>query len=127
MLSTNFKFYKSRIYLGFGYSITSQRLLDRTAQHIPKSIRNKSIPSRTLPTRNCKTKISTIHNCDSAIGFYLLQNDEYAKFYNDQQFSILAKARTPFHLAALEATYITIHQSYVVIKNLYTHFKFHIK
>ena len=30
--------------------------------------------------------------------------------YNDQQFSILAKARTPFHLAALEATYITIHQ-----------------
>ena len=32
------------------------------------------------------------------------------KFYNDQQFSILAKARTPFHLAALQATYITIHQ-----------------
>ena len=29
---------------------------------------------------------------------------------NDQQFSILAKARTPFHLAALEAAYITIHQ-----------------
>ena len=32
------------------------------------------------------------------------------RHYNDQQFSILAKARTPFHLAALEATYITIHQ-----------------
>ena len=57
-----------------------------------------------------KTKISLIHNCDSAIGLHLIQNDKCAKFYNDQQFSILAKARTPFHLAALEATYITIHQ-----------------
>ena len=91
-------------------SRTSQRLHDRIAQHIPKSIRNKSIPSRTLPTRDCKTKTSSSHNCDSAIGLHLLQNDECAKFYNDQQFSILAKARTPFHLAALEATYITIHQ-----------------
>ena len=89
---------------------TSQRLHDRITQHIPKSIRNKSIPSRTLPTRDCKTKTSSIHNCDSAIGLHLLQNDECAKFYNDQQFSILAKAQTPFHLAALEATYITIHQ-----------------
>ena len=56
-----------------------------------------------------KQKISTIHNCDSAIELHLLQNDECAEFYNDQQFSILAKAGTPFHLAALEATYITIH------------------
>ena len=89
---------------------TCQRLHDRIAQHIPKSIRNKSIPSRTLPTRDCKTKISSIYNCDSAIGLHLLQNDECTEFYNDQQFSIFAKARTPFHLAALEATYITIHQ-----------------
>ena len=89
---------------------TCQRLHDRIAQHIPKSIRNKFTPSRTLPTRDCKTKISTIHNCDSAIGLHLLQNDEFAKYYIDQQFSILAKARTPFHLAALEATYITIYQ-----------------
>ena len=34
-----------------------------------------------------------------------------------QQFSISAKARTPFHLA---------NRSYVVILNLYTYFKFHI-
>ena len=44
------------------------------------------------------------------LDFTYYKNDECAKFYNDQQFSILAKARTPFHLAALEATYITIHQ-----------------
>ena len=59
-----------------------------------------------LPTRDCKTKISSVQNCDSAIG----QNDECAKFYNDQQFSILAKARTPFHFAAFKTTNITIHQ-----------------
>ena len=63
---------------------------------------------RTLPTRDCKTKVSSIYNCDSAIGLHLLQNNEYAKFYNDQQFLILAKARTPFHFAALEATYVVI-------------------
>ena len=86
---------------------TSQRLHDRIAQHIPKSIRNKCILSMTLPIRDCKIRISTIHNCDSAIGLHLLQNDECAKFYNDQQFLILIKARTPFHLPALKAT---IHQ-----------------
>ena len=75
-----------------------------------KSAVQKCYEARTFPTRVCKTKISTIRNRDSAIGLHLLQNDECAKFYNDQQFSILAKARTSFHLAALEATYIKIHQ-----------------
>ena len=37
---------------------TSQRFRDRITQHIPKSTRNNSIPLRTLPTRDCKTKIS---------------------------------------------------------------------
>ena len=50
-------------------------------------------PSKTNPYSqepcqigNCKTKISLIHNCDSAIGPHLQQNDEYAKFYNNQHF-----------------------------------------
>ena len=81
-------------------------LHDKIAQHIPKSIRNKSIPLRTLPTRDCKTKTSSSHNCDSTIGLHLLQCDKCAKFYSDQQFSILAKVPTPFHLAAVEATNI---------------------
>ena len=91
---------------------TSQRLHDRIAQHIPKSIQNKFIPSRTEEpcqhaTATMQNKISTIHSCDSAIGLHLLQNDECANFKGDQQFSILAKARTPFHLATLEATHFT--------------------
>ena len=87
---------------------TSLRLHDGIPQHIQKTIRNKSIPLRTLPTRDCKTKISTIHYCNSAIGSYLLQNDECTKFYNDQQFSILAKARTQFHLATLGYVYMRL-------------------
>ena len=67
-------------------------------------------PQEPCQHATAKQKTSSSHNCDFAIGLHLLQNDECAKFDNDQQFSILAKARTPFHLAALEATYITIHQ-----------------
>jgi len=44
--------------------------------------------------------------CDSAVGLHLLQNKQCANNYNDQQFSILARARSAFHLSALEVTYI---------------------
>jgi len=42
----------------------------------------------------------------SAIGLHFLQNKDWANNYNDQQFSILCKARSTFHLSALEAIYI---------------------
>ena len=44
--------------------------------------------------------------CDSAIGLHLLQNPDCTAHYRDRQFSILAKARTRFHLAAVEAIFI---------------------
>ena len=43
-------------------------------------------------------------DCDSIISLQLLQNPDCASQYNADQFSILAKARTQFHVAALEAT-----------------------
>jgi len=54
-----------------------------------------------------KQKINTTKSpqCDSAIGIHL-QNKKCANNYNDQQFSILARARIAFHLPALEATCI---------------------
>ena len=86
---------------------TSLRLQERITQHIPKSIRNKEKPTKVLPRRNCKTKTSLNQlECDSAIGLHLLQNPDCAAHYHDRQFSILANARTQFHLAALEATFI---------------------
>ena len=88
---------------------TFQRLHNRIAQPIPKSTETKPNPQESCQHIN-KTKILTIHSWNSVTELHLLQNDESAKFYNDQQFSILGKAQTPFHLAALEATYITIHQ-----------------
>jgi len=58
--------------------------------------------------RNCKEKINTtkLPQCDSVIGLHLLQNKQFANNYNDQQSSILARAKSTFHLSALKATYI---------------------
>ena len=90
---------------------TFLRLLERITQHIPKSIRNKEKPTKVLPRRNCKTKTPLNQlECDSAIGLHLLQNLDCAALYHDLQFSILAKARTQFHLAALEAIFIKTQQ-----------------
>ena len=80
---------------------------DRINQHIPKSIRTRHQQQKFQPQRNCK-KTSTEINCDSAIGQHLLQNKTCANNFNTNQFSILAKARTQFHLSTLEATFIRI-------------------
>jgi len=64
--------------------------------------------TKILAKRNCKEMINTSKNsqCDSKSGLHLLQNKQYANNYNDEQFSILARARSPFQLSTLEATYI---------------------
>ena len=91
---------------------TSQRLQDRIKQHVPKSIRyGTSSPKRDLPIRKCKystkstTQIQSLTH-DSAIGLHLLRNPTCAQHYDDSMFSILAKGPSPFHLSALEATFI---------------------
>ena len=43
---------------------------------------------------------------DSAIGNHLSQNPTCAQHYDDSRFSILVQGRSPFHLSALEATFI---------------------
>ena len=45
--------------------------------------------------------------CDSAIGTHLLKHPSCALHYNDDQFSIVLKARSEFHLAILESIHIT--------------------
>ena len=86
---------------------TTQRLQDRINQHIPKSIRTGHQQQKFQPQQNCKKTLTEI-NCDSAIGQHLLQNKTCANNFNTNQFSILAKARTQFHLSTLEATFIRI-------------------
>ena len=85
---------------------TSQRLQDRIRQHVPKSIRNKTNQERIQPTRKSKINSSS-PNCDSAIGTHLLKHPNCALHYNDDQFSILSKPRSKFHLAVLESIHIT--------------------
>ena len=89
---------------------TSQRLQDRIKQHVPKSIRSGvSSQKRVLPARDCKSSSQSAPQdlaSDSAIGLHLLQNPTCAQHHDDSRFSILAKGRSPFHLSALEATFI---------------------
>ena len=59
------------------------------------------MPSKVLPRQNCKAKTPLYQlECDWAIGLHIFQNPDCAAQYHDRQFSILAKARTQFHLAA---------------------------
>ena len=86
---------------------TAQRLQDRIKQHVPKSLRQHTTSQRVQPNRACKRKQPT-PECDSAIGQHLLENNQCAANYNDDQFSILDTARSPFHLSLLEASYIKV-------------------
>ena len=89
---------------------TSQRMQDRTKQHVTKSIRSCSSSQKRLrPARRCKSSTQTNTQSlasDSAIRLHLLQNPTCAQHYDDRRFSILAQGRSPFHLSALEATFI---------------------
>ena len=69
---------------------------------VPKAIRNNEKPTEVLPIRNCNISLPLNQlNRDSAVGLHLLQNPDCAAHYNGNQFSISAKVRTQFHLAAL--------------------------
>ena len=81
---------------GSGYvGRTSQILWKRIGQHVPPIIRSPS-------GRKCKLpKFSS-----SAVGQHLLENPNCAHHYADSRFSILARARSDYHLAVLEAIFI---------------------
>ena len=89
---------------------TSQTLQDRIKLHVPKSIRSfSSSPKRFLPSRWCKSSTQTNTQSlasDSAIGLHILQNPTCDQHYDDSRFSVLVQGRSPFHLSALEATFI---------------------
>ena len=86
---------------------TSQRLQQRIKQHVPKTILQEHISQdRSTLARSCKPiKSFKADTFFSAIR-HLLQNSTRAREYNDNKFSILARARTSFHLSTLEATYL---------------------
>ena len=86
---------------------TSQRLQDRIKQHVPQWLRQLlTRPRRSQPHRSCK-RTDTKPDCNSAIGQHLLDNDRCALNYDDKRFSILAAARSSFHLNLLEQWFIT--------------------
>ena len=85
---------------------TSQRLEERIKQHTPKSITNPPTPHirQSFPRPGKDTNPRQFH--EYAIGQHLFDNAQCALHYNKDKFSVLARARTSFHLSALEATFI---------------------
>ena len=85
---------------------TSQRLQNRIKQYVLQWLRQQlTRPRRSQPHISCK-RTDTKPDCDSAIDQHLLDNDRCALNYDNKRFSILAAARSFFHLNLLEATYI---------------------
>ena len=85
---------------------TSQRLQNRIKQHVPQWLRQQlTRPRRSQPHRSYKRN-DTKPDCDSAIGQHLLENDQCTLNYDNKRFSILATARSSFHLDLIEAAYI---------------------
>ena len=75
------------------------------------SVNGTSSPKRDIPIRKCKYSTKSITQIQSlthgsAIKLHLLLNLTCAQHYDDSMFSILSKGHLPFHLSALEATFI---------------------
>ena len=75
---------------------TEQRLADRITQHVPSTIRKPKVGKK-LPDASKQS---------SAIAKHLCENAECAAAYDPDRFTVLDQARTSFHLATLEASYI---------------------
>ena len=71
--------YKHKCYCDSRYvGPTSQRLQDHIKQHVPQWLRQQlTRPRKSQPHRSCKRKDIKL-DCDSAIGQYLLENDQCA-------------------------------------------------
>ena len=68
-----------------------------------------TLPTSSFPARRCQSSTQTNTQSlasDSPVGLHHLQNPTCAQHYDDSRFSILAQGRSPFHLSALEATFI---------------------
>ena len=70
-------------------------------------IKNRTNQERKQPERPGKLANSISH-CDSAIGNHLLHNQKCASHYRYNQFFILPKARSDFHLSVLKSIFITL-------------------
>ena len=99
----------------------SPRLQDRINQHISRSKRSDKRRRKNLPNRECKITSTPSVYCDSAIVQHLLENEECAEHYNNAQLSILATARSLFHLSVLEATYTSSLQPVLCRQKAFIH------
>ena len=86
---------------------TSQWLEERIKQHVPRSITNPRASANCQSlSRSCKNNTRPQQFHKSAIGQHLLDNAQCTLHYSNENFSILTRGRSSFHLSALEVTFI---------------------
>ena len=107
-IQKSFVIYEYKCYCDSRYvGRTSQRLQDHIKQHVPQWLRQQlTRPRRSQPHRSCK-QTDTKLDCDCAIGQHFSNNDQLALNYDNKRFSILAAARSSFHLNLLEQCFLT--------------------
>ena len=106
MTSRQVVIFKLKVITHYKPTIYFRRLQDRIKQHVRQWLRQQlTRPRQSQPHRSCK-RTDTTPDCGSAIGQHLLDNDQCALNYDNKRFSILAAARSSFHLNLLEAAYI---------------------
>ena len=76
-------------------NLSALALLPRNAYFLPVGA---NLPPRPIPSTLLLIQ---------PIGLHLIQKPVCAQHYDDSRFSVLAQGRSPFHLSALEATFIT--------------------
>ena len=73
---------------------TSNNLINRINQHLPKTLLNK------IKVFNKEKKVDNLQkiNSSSAIGQHLINNSKCFESYNFDNFKIISRARNEFHL-----------------------------
>ena len=82
---------------------TSQTPKSRIKCHVSKTIALHLWKERHVLLQRCR--ITFLTDCDLAIGQPLLENQDFAAAYNDNQFTVLATAISSSHLAIFEAPF----------------------
>ena len=94
--NTNMLVYQYTCDCGHSYvGKTTQRLQDRINQHLPKSL-----------VKILGTPRSRLSSSSSAIAQHLCWSQPCGEKYDSNQFTILARGRTAFHVSILESLYI---------------------
>ena len=100
---------------------TSHRLQKRIKEHVPASLLNSckinSKPIDVILKSNGQPYVTKL----SSIGQHLKENPKCGKEFDKRQFSVVARARSDFHLKVLEAVYLKLWSPNLCVQKEYVY------